>query len=45
MPPAATAALRAVFRYSLTVAQPSFQNVRLKAASETWSPNHWWKTS
>jgi hypothetical protein len=44
-PPAAFAALRAVFRYSLIVAQPSFQKVRLKAPEETWSPNHWWKTS
>ena len=41
MPPAATAAVRAVLRYSPTVAQPSFQNVRLKAPSATLSPNHW----
>ena len=40
-PPAALAAFRAVFRYSPTVAQPSFQNVRRKPPSETLSPNHW----
>ena len=40
-PPAAIAAVRAVARYSPIVAQPSFQKVRLKAASETLSPNHW----
>ncbi len=44
-PPAALAAVRAVLRYSPTVAQPSFQNVRLNAASDTLSPNHWWKYS
>ena len=32
---------RAVLRYSPRVAKPSFQNVRLNAASETLSPNHW----
>ena len=41
IPPAAIAAVRAVDRYSPIVAQPSFQKVRLKAASETLSPNHW----
>ena len=32
---------RAVLRYSPRVAKPSFQNVRLNAASATLSPNHW----
>lgn len=32
--------LRAAHRYSPMVAKPSFQNVRLKAASDTLSPNH-----
>jgi hypothetical protein len=44
-PPAAFAAFPAVRRYDATCAQPSFQNVRLNAASETLSPNHWWKFS
>ena len=44
-PPAAVAAVRAVAKYSLICAKPSFQKVMLNEASETLSPNHWWYCS